>query len=252
MVTQLQSPDKSNIIYPDDNGEPMSDNTEQFRLIVWIKENSELLFANDPNVFVAGDLLWYPVEGNNKLCQAPDVMVVFGRPKGYRGSYQQWKEDGIAPQVVFEIWSPGNRPAPMIQKFKFYERYGVEEYYLYDPQSLELTGWQRQAEQLEAIEQIDGWISPRLGVRFQLSDKGLEMFDPSGEPFMSFVELAQLRREAQARAIEAEQLRQQAEQLQQQAEQRATETEALLEQERSRSQALESRLREMGIDPNQL
>ncbi|MBE9164816.1 MULTISPECIES: Uma2 family endonuclease [Microcoleaceae] len=231
MVTQLQSPDKSNIIYPDDNGEPMSDNTEQFRLIVWIKENLELLFANDPNVFVAGDLLWYPVEGNNKLCQAPDVMVVFGIPKGYRGSYKQWNEDKISPQVVFEIWSPGNRPAPMIKKFKFYERYGVEEYYLYDRQTLELTGWQRVEEELEAIEQIDGWISPRLGVRFGLSETGLEMFGPSGEPFVSFVELAQLRQQAEARAQEAE---------------------ALLEQERSRSQALESRLREMGIDPNQL
>ncbi len=231
MVIQLQSPDKSNIIYPDDNGEPMSDNTEEFRLIVWIKENSELLFANDPNVFVAGDLLWYPVEENNKLCQAPDVMVVFGRPKGYRGSYQQWNEDNIPPQVMFEIWSPGNRPAAMIQKFKFYERYGVEEYYLYDPQTLELTGWQRIEEELEAIEQIDGWISPRLGVRFQLSETGLEMFGSSGEPFVSFVELAQLRQQAEARAQEAE---------------------ALLEQERSRSQALESRLREMGIDPNQL
>ncbi len=252
MVTQLQSPDQQNIVYLDDNGEPMSDNTEQFRLIVWIKENSELLFANNPNVFVAGDLLWYPVERNNKLCQAPDVMVVFGRPKGYRGSYQQWNEDNIPPQVVFEIWSPGNRPAPMIQKFKFYERYGVEEYYLYDPQTLELTGWQRVEEELEAIDQIDGWISPRLGVRFQLSETGLEMFGPSGEAFMSFVELAQLRRQAEARATEAEQLRQQAEQLRQQAEQRATEAETLLEQERVRSQALESRLREMGIDPNQL
>ncbi|HAT15533.1 MAG TPA: hypothetical protein DCS91_19885 [Microcoleaceae bacterium UBA11344] len=231
MVTQLQSPDKQNIIYPDDNGEPMSDNTEQFRLIVWIKENSELLFAKDPNVFVAGDLLWYPVEGNNKLCQAPDVMVVFGRPKGYRGSYQQWNEDHIPPQVVFEIWSPGNRPAPMIQKFKFYERYGVEEYYLYDPQTVELTGWHRQEEQLEAIEQIDGWISPRLGVRFQVSETELQIFGPSGEPFVSFVELAQLRQQAEARAQQAE---------------------TLLEQERSRSQALELRLREMGIDPNQL
>jgi Uma2 family endonuclease len=86
MVTQLQSPDQSNIIYPDDNGEPMSDNTEQFRLIVWIKENLELLFANVANVFVAGNLLWYPVEGNNKISQAPDAMVVFGRPKGYRVS----------------------------------------------------------------------------------------------------------------------------------------------------------------------
>lgn len=231
MVTQLQSPDKSNIIYPDDNGEPMSDNTEQFRLIVWIKENLELLFANVANVFVAGNLLWYPVEGNNKISQAPDAMVVFGRPKGYRGSYQQWNEDNIAPQVVFEIWSPGNRLTPMIQKFKFYERYGVEEYYLFDPQTLELTGWQRIEEELEAIEQMDGWTSPRLGVRFGLSETGLEMFGPSGEPFVSFVELAQLRQQAEARAQEAE---------------------TLLEQERSRSQALESRLREMGIDPNEL
>jgi hypothetical protein len=64
------------------------------------------------------------------------------------------------------------------------------------------------------------------------------MFGPSGEPFVSFVELAQLRQQAEARA--------------QQAEERATEAETLLEQERSRSQALELRLREMGIDPNQL
>ena len=231
MVTELQSPDKSKIIYPDDNGEPMSDNTEQFRLIVWIKENLELLFANDANVFVAGNLLWYPVEGNNKISQAPDAMVVFGRPKGYRGSYQQWLEDNIPPQVVFEIWSPGNRLTPMIQKFKVYERYGVEEYYLYDPQNVELTGWRRVDEQLEAIAQMDGWTSPRLGVRFGLSDSGLEMFGPLGEPFVSFVELAQLRQQAETRAQEAE---------------------SLLEQERSRSQALELRLREMGIEPDRL
>jgi len=24
-----------------------------------------MVFQDDPNVFVAGDLLWYPVEGNN-------------------------------------------------------------------------------------------------------------------------------------------------------------------------------------------
>ncbi|MEG4808626.1 Uma2 family endonuclease [Microcoleus sp. F8-D3] len=231
MVTQLQSPEKSNIIYPDDNGEPMSNNTDQFRLIVWIKENLELLFADDPNVFVAGDLLWYPVEGNNKLSQAPDVMAVFGIPKGYRGSYQQWYENDIAPQVAFEIWSRGNRLTPMMQKFQFYERYGVEEYYLYDPEKLELIGWLRAEGKLEPIEQIDGWVSPRLGVRFQLSETGLEMFGPSGEPFMSFVELDRLRQQAEARAEQAE---------------------MLLEQERSRSQALEARLREMGIDPNQL
>jgi len=64
MVTKLQSPDKQDIIYPDDNGEPMSDNTEQFRLIVWIKENSELLFSNDP--------ISNKLEGS-RFCQYPFV-----------------------------------------------------------------------------------------------------------------------------------------------------------------------------------
>ncbi len=252
MVAQLQSPEKSKIIYPDDNGEPMSNNTEQFRLIVEIKENLELVFANDPSVFIAGDLLWYPVEGNNKICQAPDVMVVFGVPKKYRGSYQQWFENDIPPQVAFEILSPGNRLSPMKQKFKFYECYGVKEYYLYDPEKLELTGWLQIEGQFEAIEQMNGWVSPRLGVRFQLSETGLQMFGPSGESFVSFVELAGLRQEAQMRANE-ERLRADESQMRADEEhQRAEQAETLLEQERSRSQALESRLREMGIDPDRL
>ncbi len=231
MASQLQSPDKSDTIYPENNGEPMSNNTERLRLIVEIKENLELMFAKDPNVFIADDLLWYPVEGNNKLCKAPDVMVVFGIPKGYRGSYQQWLENDIAPQVAFDIWSPGDSLIPILEKFKFYESYGVEEFYLYDPQTLELSGWFGIEGQLELIEQMDGWVSPRLGVCFQLSEAGLEMFVPTGEPSLSFVELARLREEAQMRAEQAE---------------------MMLEQERSRSQALESKLREMGIDPNQL
>ena len=111
------------IIYPDCDGNPMSDNTKQFRWIVTIKENLDLLFADNPDVFVAGDLLWYPVEGNNTIRVAPDAMVAFGRSKGDRGSYQQWREEDIPPQVVFEILSPGNRLGEMSKKLKFYERY---------------------------------------------------------------------------------------------------------------------------------
>ena len=70
-------------------------------------------------MFVAGSLLWYPVEGDNTTRIDTDVMVAFGRPKGYRGSYMQWVEGGIAPQVVFEVLSPGNRPGEMEQKRLF-------------------------------------------------------------------------------------------------------------------------------------
>src|SRR6185437_6088363 len=108
--TAPQTPaSKQVVVYPDTDGEPMAENTLQFEWIVTIKEGLERAFRDDPNVFVAGDLFWYPVEGNNTKRMAPDVLVAVGRPKGHRSSYMQWLEGGIAPQVVFEILSPGNR-----------------------------------------------------------------------------------------------------------------------------------------------
>jgi Uma2 family endonuclease len=181
------------ILYPDSDGQPMSDNTLQFAWIVKLKEGCEALFQDNPEVFVAGDLLWYPVEGDNKTCRAPDIMVAIGRPKGYRGSYQQWLEGNIAPQVVFEILSPNNTLSEMALKWQFYQRFGVEEYYLYDPGDNDLTGWQRTDIELTVIEQLDGWVSPRLGIRFVFAEPELEVFRPDGQRFLSYVELMQQR-----------------------------------------------------------
>jgi Uma2 family endonuclease len=182
----------------------MADNTKQFELIVLIKKNLDLLFINEPNVFVAGDLLWYPIEGDNKNRIAPDVMVILGRPKGDRGSYQQWKEDNIPPQVVFEVLSPGNTVKEMVRKYKFYEHYGVEEYYLYDPERHELTGWLRSGSELQEIDEMVGWVSPRLGIRFELSEGKLQIYRPDGQQFVTYVELAQQKEQAQQRAEQAE------------------------------------------------
>ena len=215
MVQELTSAPE--IIYPDSDGQPMAENTQQFRWIVVIKENLELLFADNEEVFVAGDLLWYPIEGDNKTRRAPDAMVVFGRPKGDRGSYKQWEEDNIAPQVVFEVLSPGNRLTEMMQKLEFYERFGVEEYYLYDPERVDLTGWIRSGENLKVIESMQGWVSPRLQIRFDLNPDTLIIYRPDGERFYTFVELGQLRQEAENRAQEAENRAQAAENTIQQA-----------------------------------
>ncbi|SRR5579883_2064783 len=219
------------IHYPDSDGQPMADNTKQFNWIVTIKLGCEALFKDDPNVFVAGDLLWYPVEGDNTIKAAPDTMVVFGRPKGDRGSYQQWKEDNITPQVVFEILSPGNTLVEMAKKFRFYERYGVEEYYLYDPDKGDFSGWLRSGDFLEVIETPIGWISPRLNVRFELVDGELEIYRPDGEKFATYLELVEQNLE----------LIEQTEQAQQQ-----------LEQERLRSDKLAAKLKELGINPEAL
>jgi Uma2 family endonuclease len=222
------------LTYPHSDGQPMADNTIQFRWIVTIQGGLEALFRNNPQVFVAGDLFWYPVEGHPELRMAPDVLVAFGRPKGDRSSYLQWEEDNIAPQVVFEILSPGNTLTVMLRKFRFYERYGVEEYYLYDPESVELSGWQRQGETLEEVAQMNGWVSPRLGIRFALDSGVLQLYCPDGERFATYVELLEQREQERQRA---EQERQRAEQERQRAEQ----AEQLIERYRRRFGDLEGR-----------
>jgi len=194
------------LTYPDSDGQPMADNTKQFRWIVLIKENLELLFANEPEIFVAGDLLWYPVEGHPEIRVAPDAMVVFGRPKGDRGSYRQWEEDNIAPQVVFEILSPGNRLREMTRTWEFYDRYGVEEYYIYDPTDNELEGMQRQEGRLRVIPEMDHWISPKLGIKFVPTPETLEIYRADGRKFLSTLELEQRAEKlaAQLRALGVE------------------------------------------------
>jgi Uma2 family endonuclease len=211
-------------LFPESDGKPMADNTEQFRWIVLIKENLEILFATDPNVFVAGDLLWYPVKSTQIAPKAPDAMVVFGRPKGRRGAYRQWLEDNRPPQVVFEILSPGNTPAEMRQKLEFYDRYGVEEYYQYDPDEFELLGWQRNESCLVPIHPMNGWVSPRLGIRFEWTGEPLSLYHPNGEPFLSPVDLAASREQERSRAERAQE----------------------------RADLLAAKLRELGINPDEL
>jgi hypothetical protein len=157
--------------------------------------------------------------------------VVLGRPKGKRGSYLQWKEDGISPQVVFEILSPGNTKSEMERKLVFYERYGVEEYYIYNPENYQFQAWWRGDGGLDVVEIAESLVSPRLGIRFELSETELKIYRPDGVQFLSYVEINQ----------QLEQERQ-----------RAEETEAKLIAEQQRNQRLVERLRQMGINPDEL
>ncbi|ABU59422.1 Uma2 family endonuclease [Roseiflexus castenholzii] len=245
------------IVYPESDGQPMADNTLQFRWIVMLQGNLAALFADRPDVFVAGDLLWYPVEGRPDIRRAPDVLVAIGRPKGDRGAYLQWEEGNQPPQAVFEVLSPGNTLREMARKFEFYNRYGVQEYYLIDPERGDVSGWVRQDGVLTVIDDIDGWVSPLLGVRFTVRDGAIQLFYPDGRPFLTFEELAQARAaeararaEAEARARAAEERAHQEAEARAAAEERAQREAAARAAAEERAARLAERLRALGIDPN--
>jgi hypothetical protein len=193
MTSAIRLLERSAIEYPDSDGLPMADHTLQCRCMITFFGGIEAIYLDDPNVFVACNLLWYPVQGEPTIRLAPDVLVAFGRPKGDRGSYMQWKEDDVPLQVVFEILAPGNRPGEMRRKRLFYEQYGVEEYYTYDPDDGALEGWRRVRNRLSKIRKMAGFVSPRLGIRFDpgTGPDSLRIIGPDGKLFLTFAELVQ-------------------------------------------------------------
>ncbi|TPX27598.1 Uma2 family endonuclease [Cylindrospermopsis raciborskii] len=233
---QLGETIASEIVYPESDGEPMADNTRQFTWIVKIKENLEILFKYNADVFVAGDLFWYPVKGSNKIKLAPDTMVVFGRPKGHRGSYRQWEEDNIPPQVVFEILSPGNTQDEMDKKKLFYLKHGVEEYYVYDPDRISLEVSIRENNSFKEIKDFSVWTSPRLNIRFDMTGDELVIYYPDGGRFLSPVELSNYAEQENQRAERETQRAEREKLLKEQETQRAEREKLLKEQETQRAE----------------
>ena len=235
----MQAEARDAVVYPTSDGRPMAENTLQYQWITTLKGN---LDATLPD-FVAGDLLWYPVEGEPSIRRAPDVLVAFGRPKGHRGSYLQWREEGIAPQVVIEVLSPGNTAHEMNDKHLFYQTYGVQEYLVLDPENGTFQVARRSqgpGSPLLLHQSPQAYESERLGLRFvvEQTPEGpqLRVTWLDGEPLLTFEQIHQdrerqrLRAEAEAERAEAEAER--------------------AEAEASRAARLAEKLRSLGIDPD--
>ena len=218
--------------YPDSDGQPMADNTIQFRWILMLYTQLAAQYRDDANTFIAGDHLIYPVESENKLCQAPDVYVAFGRPKKDRGSYRVWEEGGVFPQVIFEVWSPNNRYTEMQDKFAFYEKHGAEEYYILYPEfPMHADAFRRDGATLARVADVNGYVSPRTGLRFALETGQLTVFGHDGRPLRTAEELGAEREAAERTAREQRQ--------------RA-------DAEAERATKLAAKLRELGVDPDTL
>ena len=95
---------------------------------------------------------------------------------------------GYCTASYFEIISPSNTAQEMARKLRFFQRYGVQEYYVYDPEDNVLDIWLRGGDHLINSPSQPEWISPLLGVKFVRSPEGLTLYHPDGKPFTSYQE----------------------------------------------------------------
>jgi Uma2 family endonuclease len=193
--------------------------------------------------FIAADMFWYWEEGHPESRVAPDVMVVKGVGRAHRRSFFTWRENGAVPCIVFEMASQNTWREDLRQKRRLYERLGVREYILFDPEGEylrpRLQGFRLVEGRYEPIEADadDRLRSDELGFLLGAEDLVLRLYDgTTGAPVPTRQERVEAERlHAEQERLHAEQERLHAEQERRRADALAAEVErlkALLEQAR--------------------
>jgi Uma2 family endonuclease len=197
------------VYYPESDGEPMAESDLHRDLMAELISELETFFQDDPEVYVSGNLLIYYVEGDPRKSFAPDVFVVRGVDKHKRRIYKLW-EEGRAPDVVFEISSRTTVLKDTQRNFRLYERLGVREYFLYDPEYDWMPGglaaWRREGDEFVEIEVVSGVArSEVLGLEVVDTGETLRLRDPkTGEFLPTKEEVVEARQEAEVAREQAE------------------------------------------------
>jgi Uma2 family endonuclease len=133
MATVSESALRKTLPYPTSDGKPMAETDWHRILMIDLIQTLENWFADDPKVYVSGNLLMFYVPGDRRRHLSPDVFVVKGVPKHKRLYYLVWEEKK-GPDIVIELTSKSTRNEDLKKKFELYQGIlEVSEYFLFDP-----------------------------------------------------------------------------------------------------------------------
>ena len=224
-------PRKRAVFYPETDGKPMGETDTHRNQMFDHIETLKRFFADQPDVYVTGNIMFYYEPGNPYKSISPDVMVVKGVAKGVRRVFKLWEER--PPSVVFEISSKSTKREDFEKKLRLYARFGAPEYYIFDPEqrnpakawaAFHLTDGAYQQ-----VEIVNGRVfSPELGLEIVQTGQELRFFNPVTQQFLinnEELEPAFRRAEAERQQAEAEVRRAQAATQRAEAERQRAETE---------------------------
>ena len=97
------------IEYPSADGEPMAETPVHRDVMIDLIVMLTIYFADEPEVYVSGNMMVYYVVGNADKWVSPDVFVTHGIHKmPERETYKLWVE-GKGPDAVIEVTSKSTR-----------------------------------------------------------------------------------------------------------------------------------------------
>jgi Uma2 family endonuclease len=169
--------------YPTSDGKPMAETDWHRVLMIALIQTLDAWFADNPLVYVSGNLLIFYVPGDKRRHVAPDVFVVKGVAKRQRPNYLVW-EEGRAPGAVIELTSSSTRKEDVDKKFHLYQDVlKVQEYFLFDPHEdylrPPLQGYRLQQGRYLPIRPRQGRLPSKvLGLHLERHASDLRLYDP--------------------------------------------------------------------------
>jgi Uma2 family endonuclease len=195
---------KTEIEYPSEEKKKLGETDYQHIQISILEQALRLFLADRKDVYLASDLIVYYEEGNPNRRFAPDIMICFGVEKKKRRTYKLWEEK-VVPRVVIEVVSKETWQKDVTTKRRLYERLGVEEYFVVDPEYKYLPApmFAYRLEFGELVRQniAENRISIQaLGLELVNTGKEFRVFDPETDEFLPTSEDLQ----AKVKRLEAE------------------------------------------------
>ena len=193
------------IEYPETDGEPVAETDLHIQLMLDLRAALQAFFRDAPEVYIASNLFIYYLEGNPGKRVAPDVFVVRGVSKEPRRIYKLW-EEGRVPSVVIELSSRKTWREDIHTKWRLYERLGIAEYFIFDPEydylPEPLMGCRLEDGQYTSLEVKDGRVkSEALGLELVDTGETLRLYDPqTGQILLTPSEVEVARRAEAERA----------------------------------------------------
>lgn len=235
---------KNEIIFPEGefwSDEPPLESNLHLRQILLLIESLEWFWQKRDDYFAAGNLTIYysPNQKKSEEFRGPDFFVVLGTTRNQnRRSWVVWQEGGKYPNVIVEILSESTAKTDREEKKQIYQEiFRTPDYFWFDPVSLEFKGFTLIRGVYQPIEpNPQGYLwSEQLGLYLGIHQDKLRYFSPETE-LVPTPEEAAIKAENRAT----------------QAENRATQAENRAIKEKQKAEKLAAKLKELGINPEDI
>ncbi len=170
-------------LYPSEDGKPMAASDYHLRLLIWTLQALEAHFAQNPEVYISGDIMMYYREGDPRKSISPDVLVCFGINPKMRLTYKTW-EEGKAPDFVMEFSSKSTYEKDLGEKMDVYASLEIQNYFLYDAEGLYLPSPLMGYTLVDGVyiavpaDEQGGFRASVLDLDFYIRDGEIAIYDP--------------------------------------------------------------------------